>query len=69
MGIVGINSATVTTGYEGTRAFTTDGKEHKHPHQEAGDAEARLVAQAKPSFDEFLILRYRATNAEPHPFS
>jgi len=25
------------------------------------------VAQAKPSFDELLILRYRATNAEPYP--
>ncbi|MCA1853942.1 MAG: hypothetical protein LC647_16590, partial [Beggiatoa sp.] len=68
VGIVGINSATVTTGYEGTRVFTTDGKVHKHPHQEAGEAEARLVAQAKPSFDEFVILRYRATNAEPYPF-
>lgn len=70
VGIVGINSATVTTGYEGTRGdFTTDGKKDKHPHQEAGKAEARLVAQAKPSFDEFLTLRYRATNAEPYPFS
>jgi hypothetical protein len=27
------------------------------------------VTQAKPSFDEFLVLRYRATNAEPYPFS
>ena len=26
------------------------------------------MAQAKPSFDEFLILRYRATNAEPYDF-
>ncbi|MGH8569996.1 MAG: hypothetical protein ACREXU_18820, partial [Gammaproteobacteria bacterium] len=69
VGIVGINSATVTTGYESTRVFATDGKKHKHPHQEAGEAEARLVAEAKPSFDEFLILRYRATNAEPYPFS
>ena len=70
VGIVGINSATVTTGYEGTRGdFTTDGKKDKHPHQEAGKAEARLVAEAEPSFDEFLILRYRATNAEPYLFS
>ncbi len=69
VGIAGINSATVTTGYERDRAFTTDGKKHKHPHQEAGEAEARLVAQAQPSFDEFLILRYGATNAAPYPFS
>jgi hypothetical protein len=68
VGIVGINSAPVTTGYEGDRAFVTDGRKHKHPIQEAAEAEARLVAQAKPSFDEFLVLRYRATNADPYPF-
>ena len=68
VGIVGINSAMVTTGYEGERAFTTDGKKHKHPYQEAADAEARIVAQAKPSFDEFLMLRYRASNVPPYPF-
>jgi len=68
VGIVGINSSPVTTSYEGDRAFATDGRRYKHPLQEAAEAEARLVAQAKPSFDEFLILRYRATNAEPYPF-
>jgi len=26
------------------------------------------VAQAKPSFDEFLVLRNRATNAKPYDF-
>lgn len=68
VGIVGINSAMVTTGYEGERAFTTDGKKHKHPYREAAEAEARLLAQAKPSFDEFLVLRYRASNVPPYPF-
>jgi len=68
VGIVGINSALVCTGYEGSRKFTTDGKTHKHPFQECADAEARLIAQAKPSFDEFLVLRYRATNAKPYAF-
>jgi hypothetical protein len=67
-GIVGINSALVCTGYEGDRRFTTDGKKHKHPYQECAEAEARLIAQAKPSFDEFLVVRYRATNAEPYRF-
>ncbi len=38
VGIVGINSATVITEYESARVFTTDGKEYKHPHQEAGEA-------------------------------
>lgn len=68
VGVVGINSALVCTGYEGDRRFTTDGKKHKHPVQEAAEAEARLVAQAKPGFDEFLVLRYRATNARPYVF-
>jgi hypothetical protein len=26
------------------------------------------LIQAKPSFDEFLILRFRAPNVEPYPF-
>jgi hypothetical protein len=68
VGVIGINHASVCTGYEGQRAFTTDGKKNKHPYQEASNAEARLITQAKPSFDEFLILRYRATNIEPFPF-
>jgi hypothetical protein len=68
VGVVGINSASITTGYEGDRAFTTDGKAHRHPYQEAPEAERRLLAEAGPSFDEFLVLRYRATNAAPYPF-
>lgn len=68
VGIVGINHAAVCTGYEADRSYTTDGKKHKHPIQEAADAEARLVAHAKPRFDEFLVLRFRATNADPFPF-
>ena len=68
LGLVGINHAQVTTGYEGDRTFTTDGKKHKHPFQEAHEAEKRLVELAKPSFDEFLVLRYRASNVAPFPF-
>jgi hypothetical protein len=68
VGLVGVNHAAICTGYEGDRAFTTDGKKNKHPIQEAAEAELRLVAQANPSFDEFLMLHYRATNAEPYPF-
>lgn len=68
VGVVGINCASVTTAYDGDRVFTTDGKAHRHPHQEAAAAEARLMDEAKDTFDEFLILRYRATNAPPYPF-
>ena len=79
VGIVGINQADVCTSYEGkvtcprcghvfARAQITNGRNHPHPSQEAAEAEARLMARARPSFGEFLILRYRATNAEPYPF-
>ncbi len=68
VGIVGVNWAERCTAYEGERPFPTDGRKYKHPIQEAKDAEERLVSQAKPAFDEFLILRFRATNEPPFPF-
>ena len=69
VGIVGINQAEIYTGYEGKRAFKTDGKSRRHPVQEAPEAEGRLVEHARPHFDEFfLILRFQATNVKPYPF-
>lgn len=68
IGIIGINSAPYTIGLEGDRSFRTDGKKHRHPYQEADQAEQRVVAEAASDFDEFLILRYRATNDPPYPF-
>ncbi len=38
------------------------------PVQEAAEAERRLRTRAAPDFDEFLILRFKATNAPPYPF-
>ena len=67
--VVGLNHAERSTSYEGTRVFTTTGHGgYLHPIQEAQTAEARLIAGAKPAFDEFLILRFAATNAPPFPF-
>src|ERR1700682_1414587 len=67
--IVGVNHADSCVGYEGDRAFPTTGSAgFLHPYQEAAEAERRLLAQAAPAFDEFLILRYKATNAPPYPF-
>ena len=65
---MGINSAPVYTSYEGEREWPTNGKKHKHPVQEAEEAEQRLRLNAAPSFDEFQILRFRATNVPPFPF-
>lgn len=68
VGFVGINRSERYISYEGERAFPTDGRKHKHPIQEAATAEARLKAEAVPAFDEFLVLRFKATNESPYPF-
>jgi hypothetical protein len=67
--VVGINRADHTVSYEGDRPFPTTGKGgFPHPQQEAPEAERRLRAEAAPDFDEFLLLRFKATNAPPYPF-
>ena len=69
VGIVGINYAAHTVSYEKDRATPTTGKGgFPHPIQEAGEAERRLRTDAAPVFDEFIVLRYRATNEDPFPF-
>jgi hypothetical protein len=69
IGIVGVNHAARYVSYEGERTFPTTGKGgYAHPSQEASEAERRLRELAAPAFDEFLILRYRATNDPPFPF-
>lgn len=67
--IVGVNHAQYTVGYEGDRAFRTDGKANRHPIQEAAEAERRLIAEAAAHFDEFILLPYSAANEPPFPFS
>ncbi len=68
VGIVGVNFARSYTSYEGSREWPTDGKKHKHPVQEAAEAEKRLLAKAAPAFDEFQVLPFEATNIAPFPF-
>ena len=68
VGIVGVNAAPAYTSYEGERAWPTDGKKHKHPIQEAAEAERRVLEKAAPSFDEFLLLRFKASNVAPFTF-
>ena len=67
--VVGINHADSVVGYEGDRPFPTTGRDgFLHPFQEAPEAERRLLAAAANAFDEFLVLRFKATNAPPYPF-
>jgi hypothetical protein len=69
VGIVGINHAEHCVSYEGERTFPTTGRQgFLHPFQEAPEAALRVAAEAAPSYDEFLILRFRATNAPPFGF-
>jgi hypothetical protein len=69
VGIVGVNQAKRCVSYEGDRAFPTTGHSgFMHPYQEAPEAGRRLLADAAPAFDEFLVLRYRATNEPPYRF-
>jgi len=68
--IVGVNHADKYVGYEGNRSYPTTGRGgFLHPSQEAAEAERRLRELAAPAFDEFLILRYKATNEQPYPFA
>lgn len=69
IGLVGINHAQYSVGYEGERAYRTDGRGHRHPFQEAAEAERRLLIEAAPVFDEFVILHYDAANEPPFPFA
>ena len=66
---VGINFAEQYVSFEGRKRWPTDGKRYKHPVQEAAQAEQRLIDRARPAFDEFQMLRFRATNAKPFPFT
>jgi hypothetical protein len=69
VGIVGVNFAAHTVSYEGDRATPTTGKGgFPHPIQEASEAERRLRADVASAFEEFIVLRYRATNEDPFPF-
>lgn len=69
VGLVGVNHATQYVGYEGDRAYPTEGRAGKpHPAQEARKAEARLMSDAGSHFDEFQLLAFRASNMDPYPF-
>ena len=68
VGIVGVNRAPYCTTYEGGRSYRTDGKDYKHPASEADEAERQLLEFANSTFNEFLVLRFEATNEPPYRF-
>jgi hypothetical protein len=74
VGIVGVNHSTSFLSYEGSNTFLADGKRqpngkiYARPIDEAARAKRDLEMLAKPSFFEFLILEFEATNIPPYPF-
>jgi hypothetical protein len=64
----GLTSLAQYVSFEGWKRWPTDGKKYKHPIQEAAQAEQRLKDRVQSAFDEFQILRFRATNAKPFAF-
>jgi hypothetical protein len=66
--VVGVNYAGVATSYEGDRSYRTDGRKFKHPIQEADQA-CRRLTETESEFDEFLILKFKATNEPPYDFA
>jgi hypothetical protein len=69
VGIVGINHAEKYVSHEGDKPWPTTGVgRYKHPFQEAVETERRLLKDAAPAFDEFLVLHFKATNIDPYDF-
>lgn len=67
--VVGVNRSDSYTSYEGRRAFATDGRKYPHPKQEADQVEQDLLHRVRQNFDEFVLLRFRATNKRPYTFA
>lgn len=69
VGVVGINHAPSYVSYEKDAVWATTGTgKYKHPCQEAAETERRVLTEVAPLFDEFLILRFIATNQPPYAF-
>ena len=64
VGIAAVNFADKYTSYEGERAFPAK----YPPSRDAPETVRRLGLKARPAYDEFLVLRFRATNRAPFPF-
>jgi len=50
VGIVGINWSDRYTSLEGEKLWPTNGRNHKHPVQEAAEAEERLISDSQARF-------------------
>ena len=53
---------------EGTRSFPVSRKPQR-ALQESDETSRRLLEIARPTFDEFVLLKFEATNQDPFPFA
>jgi hypothetical protein len=68
--IIGLNYSDYTIGYEGDRAYQTDGTSAQpHPADEAPSVEAGIQAELGPVYSHIILLRYLARNDPPFAFS
>jgi hypothetical protein len=68
VGFAAVNYSEQWTGMEGTRSFPVERKPARAA-QESEETSRRLLEVARPAFDEFLLLKFRATNRAPFPFA
>lgn len=68
VGFAAVNYSERWTGIEGTRSFPVERKPQR-ALTESEETSRRLVEIARPAFDEFLLLRFKATNQDPYPFA
>ncbi len=68
VGFAAVNYSERWTGIEGTRSFPVERKPLR-ALTESDETSRRLLEIARPCFDEFVLLRFKATNREPYPFS
>lgn len=68
VGFAAVNYSERWTGMEGSRSFPVSRKPAR-ALQESEETSRRLLTLAAASFDEFLLLKFRATNQAPFPFS
>lgn len=68
VGFAAVNYSERWTGMEGTRSFPVERRPQRAQH-ESEETSRRLQQLARPAFDEFVLLPFRATNQEPFPFS
>lgn len=68
VGFAAVNYSERWTGMEGTRSFPVE-RTPKRALEASEETSRRLLQVARPAFDEFVLLKFKATNQEPLPFS